>query len=55
MRPVGTEPVSETLAIAGWAARAAPTGAAALHDVEGAGGQAGLGEDLAELQRAERA
>ena len=54
LAPVGTEPVTEILAMRGVGGERRADRAAALDHVEGAGGQAGLGEDLGELQRAER-
>ena len=56
-RPWGrspTEPVTETLAMPGCADQRRADRARALDHVEDAVGQAGLGEDLAELQGAER-
>ena len=49
-RPVGVEPVKLILSTPGCAASAAPAVAAAAHDVERTGGQAGLGGQRRQAQ-----
>ena len=51
LRPVGTEPVSETLATSGWSTSAAPTSRSPWTTLKTPFGQAGLDEDFGDLQR----
>ena len=56
IRPASVPPVSTSLLMSGCSASALPVGGAEpQHDVEHALRQAGLGEDLRELQRGQRA
>ena len=53
--PARVEPVKQTMSTSGWAAIASPTtGTGAGHQVEHAGGQADLVDDLGEDERVER-